>query len=147
MHIVGTTATLLRLYMYMHVDAHYNTASLVLKARPLSGSGLYNFLSLGVSEQAPDGIPQGFGIVVEDKPSCLLSDPFVLINHNFFFSDAKRMAHQTLFVRTYVWMKCVRHSCIGPIEVAVVLCVERCLLLSSLTVTIDFQLFVDSRPS
>ena len=46
-----------------------NLPSLVLKARHLSGFAFCNFYRLEVSEQALGGIPLGFGIVVEDKPS------------------------------------------------------------------------------
>ena len=47
----------------------FNLPSLVLKARHLGGSTFCNFCGLKVSEQALGGIPLGFGIVVEDKPS------------------------------------------------------------------------------
>ena len=47
----------------------FNLPSLVLKARHLGGSAFCNFYRLEVSEQALGGIPLGFGIVVEDKPS------------------------------------------------------------------------------
>ena len=43
--------------------------SLPLKARHLGGSAFCNFYGLGVPEQALCGIPLGFGIIVEDKPS------------------------------------------------------------------------------
>ena len=45
----------------------FNLPSLVFKARHLSGSAFCNVYRLGVSEQAVGGIPQGFGMVVEDK--------------------------------------------------------------------------------
>ena len=51
----------------------FNLLSLVLKARHLSGSAFCNFYRLRVPEQALGGIPLGFGIVIEDKPSQLLS--------------------------------------------------------------------------
>ena len=44
--------------------AWYKYMSLVLKARHLGGSAFCN-----LSEQALGGIPLGFEIVVEDKPS------------------------------------------------------------------------------
>ena len=44
----------------------FNLPSLVLKARHLGGSAFCNFYRL---EVALGGIPLGFGIVVEDKPS------------------------------------------------------------------------------
>ena len=47
----------------------YNLPSLVLKAKHLTGSAFCCLYRLEVSEQALDGIPLGFGIVVEDKPS------------------------------------------------------------------------------
>ena len=56
--------------------------SLVLKARHLSGSAFRNFYRLKVSEQALGGIPLGFGIVVEDKPS-ELSCGRMLAGYNF----------------------------------------------------------------
>ena len=43
---------------------------LVLEARHLGGSAFCNLHWLGVLEQALGEIPLGFGIVVEDKPSC-----------------------------------------------------------------------------
>ena len=43
--------------------------TLVLKARHLGGFAFCNFYRLGVPEQALGGIPLGFGIIVEDKPS------------------------------------------------------------------------------
>ena len=39
------------------------------KARHLGDSAFCNFYRLGGPEQALGGIPLGFGIVVEDKPS------------------------------------------------------------------------------
>ena len=47
----------------------FNLPSVVLKARHLGGSAFCNFYRLKVFEQALCGIPLGFGIVVEDKPS------------------------------------------------------------------------------
>ena len=47
----------------------FNLLSLVFKAKHLGGSAFCNFYRLEVSEQALGGIPPGFGIVVEDKPS------------------------------------------------------------------------------
>ena len=48
-----------------------NKHGYLLKARHLGGADFCSFYRLGVPEQAPDGIPRGFAIVVEDKPSGL----------------------------------------------------------------------------
>ena len=56
------------------MNTNVHVPSLVLKARHLSGSTFCSFHRLEVSEQALGGIPLGFGIVVEYKPSELSCD-------------------------------------------------------------------------
>ena len=58
------------MHVFQHVHVFYKSLpSLVLKARLLSGSAFCNFRRLGMPEQGLGGIPLGFGIVLEDKPS------------------------------------------------------------------------------
>ena len=44
--------------------------------------------------------------------------------------------------RTYVGVKGVRYPCIRPVEVAVIVCVEGRLLLSTMAITVDVELLV-----
>ena len=57
----------------------------------VSGSAFYNFHKLGVPDQALGGIPLGFGIVVEDKISCMDTHTHTHTHHAQFTHTCDRL--------------------------------------------------------